>query len=236
MQQMITRVKVGRLAVAGVLLVAALAVPAFAKKKQQSQQQQQQQAPPQQPPTTQGSNTEQQQALSDAVKELAAANASLKEVIQKERTTFESSADFAAAKQDQTTAKAAYDAASMPVLEKVDASPDYVSAVASKKDAQNKLDALRQNNGSPDEIQAAAQQSMQASAQARQLEQSALEEDPNITALKAKLDASNAKVAQMRLDFNKNLQTDTEYVSAKSAVDAANKKVAAAQAALASAH
>jgi hypothetical protein len=232
MHQMMARVNVRRFSMVAALFVA-LAVDLSAGAKKPPTQKKQQ---PQPQPTTQSVTPQQEQAVTQAQQSLATAKANLKAVVQKETAKFEASADYLSAKNDLAKAQGAYDAAAAPVLAKVDASADYTTAIQSKNDAQAKMQALRDSGGgSPDDMEALAQQSMQASSQAHQLEQSALEEDPAVIEAKANVVAAQAKVAEKRSEFNQNLQTLPDYVSAKSAVDAADKKLAAAQAALASA-
>jgi len=170
-------------------------------------------------------------AVTSAQQELSTANAALKTVVQKQTAAFETSDAMVAAKKALAEAQAAYDAAIAPVLSSLQNSPDYAAAVAQKQDASDKLTALRANGGDPppDEVSPLAEQEMTANATVHSLAAAAIAADTNASDAKTKLDAAQAAITDLRVNFQKTLTADPEYVSAKQAVDDAQKKLAAAQ-------
>jgi len=138
----------------------------------------------------------------------------------------EASPDVTQAQADLRQAQADYDAATAPILAKVRASRAYESAAEAKKAAaQHVIDLQADNAVRQDEITQAARVVLEKGKAVTDLETTAVADDKNATALKAKLAAANVKLLKLKHDLEQSIKTNPQVVAARKDVEQAQSEV-----------
>ncbi len=164
--------------------------------------------------------------------ELTSAQRAMTSMVRKLQSNFESSSDFTQALTKVSTSKAAYTAASSPVLAAMKTRDDYQAAQTAVDQARSQ----QTNTDTTDSERAAAARNLiEARNSLSKIQNGALADDSKAAAARGTLDAATAEVASLRRQFEESMKQDTQWTSAKQAVDDAKAKVAAADQALAAA-
>lgn len=171
-----------------------------------------------------------QQALTDARAERKKAEDNLASVAARLREESDKSPEMTQALADVKAAQAEYDSSAKPALEKVHASPDYKAANDAKSRDQLQIDQLRGTPGNEAQISTLAQDAMTQASTANKLESDAVAKEPAALAAKGKVTAANAKLSELRGQFNGSLTKNADWIAAKKAVDDAVQKLQTAQA------
>jgi len=138
----------------------------------------------------------------------------------------ESSPAITQAQTELRQAQADYDAATGPILEKVRATPAYQSAVDAKKTAaQHVMDLQADNAVQQDQITEAARVVLDKGKAVTQLETTAVADDKNAAALKAKLAAANVKLLKLRHDLEQSAKTNPQVLAARKEIETAQAEV-----------
>jgi chromosome segregation ATPase len=141
------------------------------------------------------------------------------------------SPEYTAAMDALKKAKADYETASKPVLDKVHASPEYVEAKHDYDSADARLASLKSSGNATDVTamttvnndKGAAKQKME------RLDNEALAADTNVQAAKKGIADAEAKIAEQNKHLDELVAADQPCTDAKTALDDAVKKVADAK-------
>jgi chromosome segregation ATPase len=166
--------------------------------------------------------------VTDAQAELTKANKALDDLVGPLRAKFESSPDMVAALAALKDAQADHDKAAATVAAALANDSNYQAALAKKDVAQDKLDKLRNDGGSQDQITAAAAEVMDVGSTAAQIRFATENGDNNLVQARAKLTAADAKISELNHQFQESLKSDPQWTEAKKAIDDANTKLIAA--------
>lgn len=167
-------------------------------------------------------------AYQDAKNKLALAQGRLERaqdalatLLKHRREEFESSPELSKAQAAIRDAQGEYDSAAGPILERVRGRPEHKSAVAAKQAAAKKVADLQQAEAPvpQDEIAAAAKAALDRGAAVSAIERAALDADPKVAAAKQKLAAANAKVLQLRRDFETSLKADPQVAGSRQEIE-----------------
>ncbi len=198
-------------------------------------QNQNQQPPQQQQPidTTQVKSA--QSDLAAARDDQKKAEAALADIVRRLQATFDSSGLMKTAMEQLRSAQGGYEAASKVVVDKLANNADYKKAVADRTAADAKAIKLRQDGGSPEDINASLNDALAKAAVVTKLQQDAINADTPASEAKAKLAAANQQIAELRKQFTDSLKDNPEWAAARKTVDDAKDKVKTCESALADA-
>ena len=141
-------------------------------------------------------------------------------------------------------AQAHYDAALRPLLAALQANPDYQKLVTNRKEAQQKLEALKAQAKATDsesqktqdaELSEAAGQVLASGYAINKMETDAREGDGNLGMAKEELADSKKAMDALQAQVTAALQVDPEYIAEQQNMTTAQQQLTAAKAALAAA-
>jgi hypothetical protein len=168
--------------------------------------------------------------------ELVRAEGEWKRVARQLRWELEVSRDMLSAKEMVTSAQAAYEAATRPVLASLAERADYreaCDAVARAREGTAEVSA--HNAASFEQRVAAAQALLNRRAAVSKLEREAFENDPEVAHARSRRAAAAAHLRQVRSRLQRAVQEDPSYVAASQAMQDAEDKASAAERHLATA-
>ena len=135
--------------------------------------------------------------------------AALGKIVGPLRAEFESSADMTAAQAGLKDAETEHTAAETSLTTSLANNPDYQAALKKKSDAAAKLTSLRDSGASPEDIATAATAAMDAGSEAGKIRLAAETADPQIKQSRADLSAAEAKIADLRKQFQDSIRTQS---------------------------
>ncbi len=166
--------------------------------------------------------------------DLSAAEDNVRKTMARLRQEFEQSPDFSAAMEERKAAVAEFDAARKVLVEKLKQTPAYNNAVAEQRKAQDEVDKLRSQPGTPKLVEAATK-AMQAGSVITKMEGEAIAKDEKASQARKRMTQASAKVAKMQREFQESLRNHPDIEAAKKDVESTRERVrTAAQEAAAS--
>ncbi len=168
-------------------------------------------------------------ALIAAKDEVAKSESELNKVVTQLKHEFDTSSEWTSAQSDLKQAQDEFNAAKAPVLQTLQAKPDYVAAKRAKDKAEAQRDELAgSEKATPDEKSAAASAVLAAGNTMTKLESDALAQDAaTITARRKMLEATN-KITKLNSEFEASVKSNATWTSAKQKLDDSRKKLAEA--------
>jgi hypothetical protein len=177
------------------------------------------------PAASQPSGPSPDQLAQDAAgKALLDAQAKLKEVNDADWAKFQQGADWTAAQSKLTSAQSDLDTAKQAANDAVNNNPDYQTAVAAQKKAEDDLATAKAgDDATPETLSPLATAVLQAKINLKKVQGDALGNDTGVQTASEKLELAQHDVDMLKLKYQQSLLTDKSYVSAKAGVDAAQK-------------
>jgi hypothetical protein len=159
-------------------------------------------------------------------------------------STFQSKDDWIAAKKALADAKAKYDAALKPVMDALQANPEYVKLLEHRKAASAKMEALKdapkaqssaEQQQQDDEMSTAAGDVINDGLALRKMEAEARDGDPALSAAKDALDEAKKAFDGLEAQVTTAMQSDPTYIQDQTELTAAQANLLSARTALAAA-
>ena len=169
--------------------------------------------------------------LSAATTQARKADAAVKAAEAKVLEGFKKTPEWTAAQQQIDAAKAAYDAAAKPALDKVHASPEYQKADAARQRAADELAALA-NSTSAEALSKAGNERYANEQLMKKLEADALAGDPQVTQARQQLATAQKAQDDVKRKLDELEKADPDFQAARKDADEANDKVVKARTAL----
>jgi chromosome segregation ATPase len=191
-------------------------------------------SPPPPPPNTAAIDAAQKQ-VNEAQKAVNDAQAAFDKVVRPLRQAFNESPEMTAAQAALKDAQGAHDAAIADFNTSLAGNADYQAALKKKADAVQNLQSLKDAGAPQDQIATAAMDSLDAGSAAGKIRSAAEQADPKLAQTRDDLNAADAKVADLKKQFEQSFRTNPDIAAAKKTVDDAKTKLTTAENALVSA-
>lgn len=180
------------------------------------------------------------QGVRDAETAVKKAQADVTRARDKVKVELRKKPEWASLQTDLTKAENDLKTSQRNAMNAVHAKPEYLELVKQRDEAQKVVAAAQATStpGSSDDkvsdsdYAKANNDYAKAVTQMKAMERQAIADDPSYTDAKARIDASNAKLAQMDAEVDDTLKTDTDYQQLAQALTQAQEQLAAAKQAL----
>ena len=171
---------------------------------------------------------DQRKVVQAAGKKKKEAETAFNKVVTDLKKQYESSDDYKKLLADIKNAQDAYSAAVEPINKSLKDKPEYAAAVTAHDTAQKTLDDLaKKSNISLDDRKNASDALKEADDKISTMQAAAYDADPNIKALKAKIDEATKAARTAKLEFEKSgIKENSDWVKAKSDLEAATSNLA----------